>query len=185
MPSLNVREFLVFVIFCLQFSSQKWLHQFYGCLELCSFCRKASMPIKFLVLGGGVFWVLWWGVPILFLWARGCFWSKPLGISIEGTFLIMMLDFSLFNCLVRGYCQWNSKHISCNPFSCNIDRKQSGERVPVCRVCVCVIPSCWYLMSRVAQNNYAWKMIPAKYLWVVKVQFVCGVTRFWENLIIH
>ena len=32
---------------------------FVGCLEfLCSFCRKTSISIKFLVLGGGVFWVL-------------------------------------------------------------------------------------------------------------------------------
>ena len=35
-----------------------------------------AMSIKFLVLGGGVFWVLGGGgVPILFLWARGFFWK--------------------------------------------------------------------------------------------------------------
>ena len=34
-----------------------------------------AMSTKFLVLGGGVFWVFWGGgVPILFLWARG--WER-------------------------------------------------------------------------------------------------------------
>ena len=39
-----------------------------------SFCRKTSMSIKFLVLGGGEFGLGGGGVPILFLWARGFFW---------------------------------------------------------------------------------------------------------------
>ena len=40
-----------------------------------SVLQEKTMSIKFLVLGGGVFWVLGGGgeVPILFLWARGFF----------------------------------------------------------------------------------------------------------------
>ena len=47
---------------------------FYGRLEeMRSFCRKKTMSIKFLVLGGGGIFGFWegGGVPILFLWARG------------------------------------------------------------------------------------------------------------------
>ena len=40
------------------------------------YLQEKPMSVKFLVRGGGVFWV--WGgvggVPILFLWARGFFW---------------------------------------------------------------------------------------------------------------
>ena len=43
---------------CPQFWGRKWLRQFYGRLEfLFSLCRKTSMSIKFLVLGGGGFGV--------------------------------------------------------------------------------------------------------------------------------
>ena len=39
---------------CPQFCGRKWLRQFYGRLEcLCSFCRRTSMSIKFLVSRGG------------------------------------------------------------------------------------------------------------------------------------
>ena len=62
-------------IICPQFWGRKWLRQFYGRLEkLRSFCRKTSMPIKFLGLGGGILDFGGEGVPILFLWARGFFW---------------------------------------------------------------------------------------------------------------
>ena len=49
---------------CGQFWGRKWLRQFYGRLEkVRSFC--SSIPIRSLVLRGGVFWVLG-GWPILF-----------------------------------------------------------------------------------------------------------------------
>ena len=61
-----LRKILVSVNYCPQFWGRKWLRRLYGRPEfLCFFCRKTSMSIKFLVLGGG--WV--WGgggVPILF-----------------------------------------------------------------------------------------------------------------------
>ena len=48
---------------------------FMGTWKNCVLSAGKPMSIKFLVLGGGVFWV--WGgggeVPILFLWARGFF----------------------------------------------------------------------------------------------------------------
>ena len=48
--------------FCLRFWGQKWLHQFYRRLEkFRSSCRKTSMPITFLVLGGGVSGFFWGG----------------------------------------------------------------------------------------------------------------------------
>ena len=49
---------------------------FMGAWENAFFLQEKPMSIKFLVLGGGgVFWVFFGGggVPILFLWARGFF----------------------------------------------------------------------------------------------------------------
>ena len=52
--SHRFRKILVSVKFVSAILGQKWLRQFYGRLEfLPSFCRKTSMSIKFLVLGGG------------------------------------------------------------------------------------------------------------------------------------
>ena len=43
-----------------KFWGRKWVRLFYGRLEfLLSFCRKTSMSIKFLVLGGGI--LVFWG----------------------------------------------------------------------------------------------------------------------------
>ena len=47
--------------FCPQFWGRKWLCQFYGHLEKCIRSAGKTMSIKFLVLGGGVFWVFWGG----------------------------------------------------------------------------------------------------------------------------
>ena len=44
------------------------MRQFYGRPENAFFLQGKPMSIKFLVLGGGVFWVFRGGVPILFLW---------------------------------------------------------------------------------------------------------------------
>ena len=44
-------------IFCPQFWGRKWLRQFYGRLEKCVLSAGKPMSIKFLLLGGGVFWV--------------------------------------------------------------------------------------------------------------------------------
>ena len=68
--------------FCPQFWGWKWLRQFYGRLEkLRSFCRKTSMRIKFLALGGVILGFFGGRVPILlFLWARGIYF-KVLGVS--------------------------------------------------------------------------------------------------------
>ena len=40
---------------CPQFWGRKWLHQFYGHLEKCVLSAGKTLPIKFLVLGGGYF----------------------------------------------------------------------------------------------------------------------------------
>ena len=40
-------------IFCPHFWGRKWLRQFYGRLEKCVLSAGKTMPIKFLVLGGG------------------------------------------------------------------------------------------------------------------------------------
>ena len=60
--------------FCLQFWGWQWLHQSYGHLEkLRSFCRKTSMPIKYLVLGGGGYLAFFLGggtADFIFMGAR-------------------------------------------------------------------------------------------------------------------
>ena len=59
-----------------RFWGWKWLCQFYGRLEkLRSFCRKTSVPAKFLILGGGVIWFFFLGgeVPIFFFYGRDDF----------------------------------------------------------------------------------------------------------------
>ena len=62
-------------VVCPPFSCRKWLCQFYGRLGFFgSFCKKTSMPIKFLVLGGGGYFWFWGGeVPILFFMGAGIF----------------------------------------------------------------------------------------------------------------
>ena len=56
---------------CPQFWGRKWLRRFYGHLEkLRSFCRKTAMPIKFLVLGGGVFGFFFGGVCRFYFYGR-------------------------------------------------------------------------------------------------------------------
>ena len=73
-PLFLFRKILVSVKFCPQFWGRKWVRQFYGRLEfLLSFCRKISMSIKFLVLGGGHFGFGGGGSADFILWARGFF----------------------------------------------------------------------------------------------------------------
>ena len=58
-------------MFCPQFSGWKWLRQFYGRLEKCVLSAgKKPFPIKFCVLGGGVFWVLGGNADFIFMGAR-------------------------------------------------------------------------------------------------------------------
>ena len=62
-------------IFCPQFWGRTWLREFYGRLEKCVLSAGKPMSIKFVVLGGGGFFLGFGGggVPILFLWAPGFF----------------------------------------------------------------------------------------------------------------
>ena len=74
-PKSHSRKILVSAKnFCPQFWGRKWLPQFCGHLEkLRSFCRNTSMPIKFLVLGGGGGDFGFWGggsVDFIFVGAR-------------------------------------------------------------------------------------------------------------------
>ena len=58
-----------------------------------SVLQEKAMSIKFLVLGGGVFWV--WGgggVPILFLWARGFFWNVFADYSVRDLKILVMMS---------------------------------------------------------------------------------------------
>ena len=64
-------------MFCPQFWGRKWLSQFHGRLaKLRSFCRKTSMPIKFLVLGGGDFVFLGGGGMCRFYCGRDDFCDR-------------------------------------------------------------------------------------------------------------
>ena len=57
-------------IVCPQFWDRKWLRQFYGRLEfLHSFCRKTSMPIKYLLLGGRRHFGILGGADLTFMGA--------------------------------------------------------------------------------------------------------------------
>ena len=125
--------------FCPQFWGRKRLRQSYERLEkLFSFCRKTSMPIKFLVLGGRILLFFFVGgggrVPILFLWVWGFFWillswfkarlHSDEGqdavrfslVSVHG--LILLLEFP-----VRGYrmlIQFHTCNDGSRPENCSL-----------------------------------------------------------------
>ena len=92
-------------MFCPQFWGRKWLRQFYGRLKkLRSFCRKTSMPIKFLVLGEGILDFFWGGeCRFIFMGARiflknlfsefPCISGNPCCLLLQGT---------------PCFCQWAS-----------------------------------------------------------------------------
>ena len=77
-----------------KFWGWKWLRQFYGRVEeVHSFCRKTAMPIKFLVLGGGI------------CVKKGCN-----GETFEGFGSKMAHSFYLYWCLQKVVFYWDFLH---------------------------------------------------------------------------